>query len=135
MLDKCFRSVPYTIFKRESAITDVESFYSAVLTFALQFLPKVYRVQAEDATSDGSVDIVIETPKRIFLVEHKVLARDDANAKARQPLLEKRAKEALEQIEKRYASKFSFKAGLPITKVGVCFDAQTRSVGHVEVKK
>jgi len=135
LLDNFFRSVPYTAFKGKSDITNVEAFYSAVLTFALQFLPTVYRVQAEDATSDGSVDLVIETPTRIFLVEHKVLARDEANANARQVQLEKKAKEALEQIdEKIYAAKFSIKAGLPITKVGVCFDAQTRSIGHVEVK-
>jgi len=136
LLNNYFRSVPYTVFKGKSDMTNFEPFYSAILTFALQFLPKSYRVQAEDPTSDGSIDFVIETPTRNFLIEHKALARDEANATVRQSQLEKKAKEALEQIdEKIYAAKFSVKAGLPITKVGVCFDAQTRSIGHVEVKE
>jgi len=135
LLDNYFRSVPYTIFKGKADMTNFEPFYSAILTFALQFLPKSYRVQAEDPTSDGSIDFVIETPTRNFLIEHKALARNEANVNVRQIQLEKQAKEALEQIdEKIYAAKFSIKAGLPITKVGVCFDAQTRSIGHVEVK-
>jgi len=138
LLDSYFRSVPYTLFKTESGITNIECFYSAVLTFALQFLPKVYRVQAEDTTSDGSVDLMIETPTRLFLIEHKVLARKEVPAKERQrrEQLQEKAKQALEQIdEKKYESKFSIKARKPITKVGVCFDAELRSVGHVEVKK
>jgi len=136
LLDSYFRSVPFTIFKAQSAITNVECFYSAVLAFALQFLPKVYRVQAEDPTSDGSVDLVIETPTRLFLIEHKVLARGLAAGPDRQRQLQENAKQALQQIDKmKYAAKFSIQTEKLITKVGVCFDAEHRSVGYVEVVK
>jgi len=137
LLDPYFRGVPHTVFKKSSNITDNESFYTGVLAFALQFLPTGYNVRFEDTTSDGALDLVIETPTRLFLIEHKILARDENNNKKadRGPLLKRRAQEALRQIdEKRYADKFSIIKwdGKPISKVGVCFDAQTRSVGCVE---
>lgn len=41
-LDKYFRGVPHTIFKKSStSITDVEPFYTGILAFALQFLPEL----------------------------------------------------------------------------------------------
>jgi hypothetical protein len=135
LLDSYFRGVPHTIFKKSSNITDAESFYTGVLAFALQFLPAGYSVQFEDATSDGSIDLVIETPTRFFLIEHKILPRNEDKAD-RSSLLKRKAHDALRQIdEKKYSAKFSInKQGTkPITKVGVCFDAQTRSVGYVEI--
>lgn len=131
LLDNYFRSVPYTIYKKESALTTIEGFYTSLLAFALQFLPEGYSVQPEDPTSDGSADIVIKTPTRIFVVEHKVL-KDNTKKEDRQSLLDKLAQEALEQIDQKcYAAKFSLK-DKPITKVGVCFDAGTRGVGKVK---
>lgn len=93
-----------------------------------------YNVQVEDTTSNGSIDLVIETPTHTFLIKHKILARDDNGKVDRAPLFEKGAQEALKQIDQeKYAAKFSIKHGKVITKVGVCFDAQTRSVGWIEV--
>ena len=135
LLGKHFSALPWTIYGSKSEMTNWEAFYGAVLAYALRLLPNItYTVKAEDTTSSGSIDLSIETSTRIFLIEHKVLVRDEADAKARQLQLEKKAKEALKQIsEKDYAAKFSFH-GKPITTVGVCFDAQTRSLGHVEVR-
>jgi len=134
LLDKHFRSVPHTVFKKSSSMTNTESFYSAVLAFALSFLPPSYRIDAEQTTSDGSMDLVIETPTFIIINEFKVVRREGTKKGPTKEELQEVAKTALKQIEdKQYASKYE-KFGKSVLKVGVAFDAYTGRVGFVHTK-
>jgi len=134
LLDKHFRSVPHTVFKKSSSMTNTESFYSAVLAFALSFLPPSYRIDAEQTTSDGSMDLVIETPTFIIINEFKVVRREGTKKGPTKEELQEVAKIALKQIEdKQYASKYE-KFGKSVLKVGVAFDAYTGRVGFVHTK-
>jgi hypothetical protein len=141
VLDTGLRGVPFTTFKKNAAITNTEAHYSAMISMLLPFvLPKGYVVRTEDTTSDGQIDLVIETPLRIFLCEHKVLRKGATTTtaaeekQARTKKLAEEAQGALEQIKhKGYTAKYRADSR-PITIVGVCFDCDTRGVGHVLVE-
>jgi hypothetical protein len=137
VLDTGLRGVPFTTFKKNAAITNTEAHYSAMISMLLPFvLPKGYVVRAEDTTSDGQIDLVIETPSRIFLCEHKILPKSvtSEEKQARTKKLTQEAQEALDQIKRKgYAAKYRADSR-PITSVGVCFDCDTRGVGHVLVE-
>lgn len=71
-------------------------------------------VQAEYQTSDGRIDLLIQTDKYIYIIEIK---------------LDGTAEEALKQIvEKGYAAPFATDPR-KIFKIGVNFDKQTRRLG------
>ncbi|MDE6410334.1 MAG: ATP-binding protein [Muribaculaceae bacterium] len=68
-------------------------------------------VNIEDRTSDGRIDLTIETPQNVYILEFKV----DSNSK-----------EAMEQIHnKRYWLKFAT-SGKKIFLIGANFDSKTR---------
>lgn len=149
LLDAGLRGVPFTTFKKSAAITNAEAHYNSTISLLVSFvLPKGYVVRTEDATSDGQIDLVIETPARIFICEHKILPRAAAaeaaaaaaaeaeamsgtDSEGRQARMKKLAQEALQQIKhKNYTAKYRADSR-PITIAGACFDGHTRGVGYV----
>lgn len=134
LLDAGLRGVPFTTFKKDAKITDAEAFYNAMVFYLLPYvLPKSYIVRPEETTSDGQSDFIIETPKHIFIIEHKILPKklenekDHTTNKKDRPLCT-----LLSQIKKKnYMAKY-LGDGRPFTLCGVCFDGNTRGVGHVE---
>jgi len=89
-----------------------EKYYQTIFYLVVKLLG-IY-VSAEVKTSQGRIDVVVETKSRIFIFEFKLHGTAD---------------EALAQIKnKRYFEKY-LSDGRPITLVGVAFDLQTRNLG------
>jgi len=100
-------TIPYT----ENIAKDYEGHYQAILYVVFSFLCRY--VQVEVRTPKGRVDVVIESPKNIYLIEIK---------------LDKSASEALEQIDlKNYSSRFAL-TGKPVVMVGVNFSRETANI-------
>jgi len=98
-------TVPYT------SVKDSEGHYQSLL-YVLFSLMCNY-VQVEVRTPQGRVDLLVETPQFIYLVEIK---------------LNKSADLAIDQINlKHYADKFSLDTK-PVKKVGVNFSTETRNI-------
>lgn len=74
---------------------------------------------SETETSDGRIDMMIEYPNRIFIMEFKY-SKDGKD----------RSKGALKQIkENKYAEAFYIK-GKQIEDVGMSFSQKTRNIDH-----
>lgn len=98
-------TIPYT------DNTDYEGHYQQVLYILFSLLG--YYADVEVHTPRGRIDVVMRTSSTLYLIEVK---------------LDKSADDALSQIDlKRYAERFSL-CGLPIVKVGVGFDSDTRTL-------
>ena len=78
-----------------------------------------YQVDVEVHTPNGRVDIVLLTHTDLFLLEIK---------------LDKSAKSAMQQINlKNYHKRFAL-SGKPMTKVGINFDAERRTIGDWKIE-
>ena len=103
-------TIPYT------DNTAYEGHYQQVLYILFSLLG--YYVDVEVHTATGRVDLVLRTQTDLYLIEVKLNAD---------------AQTALRQIElKDYAARFA-ECGLPLTKVGITFDQQTRTVSEWEI--
>lgn len=92
---------------------NAEKDFQYAMSIILQLLSDSVTVHTEDATSEGRVDILVETPRFIFIIEIKI--NDTAEA-------------ALRQIEdKGYARKFA-DDHRTIFKIGVRFSTETRCI-------
>lgn len=92
-------------------IRDLELHYQNVLFIVFKLVG--FYVKAEYHTSQGRIDLVLQTDKYIYVMEFK---------------LEGTAKEALQQInEKHYAKPFE-SDGRRLFKIGVNFSAETRNI-------
>ena len=96
--------------------TQYEGHYQQLLYVIFSLLGRY--VDVEVHTSNGRIDVVMNTGKTIYLFELK---------------LNKSAEVAMQQINaKNYASKYSL-SGLPVIKVGINFDAEKRTLGEWQV--
>ena len=92
-------------------IRDQELHYQNVLFIVSKLLG--FYVQAEYRTSQGRIDLLLQTDKFVYIMEFK---------------LEDSAEEALKQIEERgYAAPFASDTR-KVLKIGVNFSAQTRNI-------
>jgi len=106
-LKKYLSTVPYT----SGAKKDCEGHYQSLL-YVLFSLMSI-NVQVEARTPQGRIDVVVESPKYIYLIEIK---------------LDKSADKALEQINlKDYPARFAL-TGKPVRKVGANFSRKTRNI-------
>lgn len=104
-LQSFFADTPYEL------IRDLELHYQNVLFIVFKLVG--FYVKAEYHTSQGRIDLLLQTDKFIYIMEFK---------------LEGTAEEALQQInEKHYARPFE-NDGRRIFKVGVNFSAKTRNI-------
>ena len=94
-----------------------EGHYQQVLYIIFTLLSD-YFADVEVRTPTGRVDMVLRTPKALYLLELK---------------LNKNTAAALQQIDlKDYASRFALD-GLPIVKVGINFDAERHTLSDWEI--
>ena len=92
-------------------IRDQELHYQNVLFIVSKLLG--FYVQAEYRTSQGRIDLLLQTDKFVYIMEFK---------------LEGSAEEALKQIEERnYTAPFASDTR-KVLKIGVNFSAQTRNI-------
>ena len=111
-LQSLFADTPYEL------IRDLELHYQNVLFIVSKLLG--FYVQAEYHTSDGRIDLTVQTDKYIYVMEFK---------------FDGSAEEALQQIEeKRYILPFA-KDNRKIVKVGVNFSSKTRNIEKWLVKE
>ena len=91
--------------------TDYEGHYQQVLYIIFSLLGAYADVEVR--TAKGRIDIVLRTPKTLYLIELKM--NKDADA-------------AMSQIDSRdYASRFAL-GKLPMVKVGINFDTEKRNI-------
>ena len=104
-LQSFFADTPYEL------IRDCELHYQNVLYIVFRLIG--FYVKAEYHTSQGRIDLVLQTDKYVYVMEFK---------------LDGTAEEALQQIEeKQYALPFA-SDGRKLFKIGVNFSAQTRNM-------
>jgi len=100
-------------------IREKEHFYNTIfyLTFVL-LSDNNLNVYSELLTSEGRIDMVVETDSNIFIIEFK--CNQDADT-------------AIEQIrDKNYADRFVIK-NKKITLIGINFDSDKRNIGEVKI--
>ena len=103
-------TIPYT------NNTAYEGHYQQVLYILFSLLG--YYADVEVHTATGRVDLVLRTQTDLYLIEVKLNAD---------------AQTALRQIDlKDYAARFA-QCGLPVTKVGITFDQQTRTLSEWQI--
>lgn len=111
-LRSLFADTPYEIVK------DLENHYQNVLWLLFKLMG--YYVQAEYHTSEGRIDLVLQTPKFCYVLEFK---------------LDGTADEALQQIsDKNYTLPFEMN-GQKIIRIGMSFSSQTRNISEWKVEQ
>ncbi|MDO4827131.1 MAG: PD-(D/E)XK nuclease domain-containing protein, partial [Bacteroidia bacterium] len=97
---------------------NAERDFHYAMSIILQLLGETVTVRSEDATSEGRIDILVEVPRFIYIIEIKI--NDTAEA-------------ALKQIEDRgYARKYADDTR-QIFKIGIRFSAESRCVDSWEI--
>ncbi len=110
-LSALFASIPHQVFIKER-----EAYYHTVIYLVLTLSGAV--VRCEESTNTGCIDAVLETEKKIYIMEFKMGT----------------AQEAMKQIKaKKYYEKYLEK-GKEINLLGVGFDAQERNIGSYKLE-
>ncbi len=100
-----FASIPYDM-KMDNENNFQNAIYILITLIGLE-------AKAEEHTSDGRIDLLIETPEYVYVIELKY---------------DSTAEEALRQIEeKKYALRFDVD-GRKVFKIGVNFSSETRRI-------
>ena len=110
-LDECrslFASIPYNIF-----IGDREAYYHSIIYLVLKLSGAV--VMPEEATNRGRIDAVVETEKKIYVMEFKLGSESEAMAQIK---------------HRKYYEKY-LGCGKEIVLMGVGFEPQKRNIGKV----
>ena len=111
LLNSIIKSVPYLIYKEKFNEGYFHSFFHVALTLIGM------RPLSEVATSDGRIDMVINCPKTIYIMEFKYSANDKDLSKV-----------ALEQIKsKKYHQPYIIQQK-PIVGIGYSFGEGTREI-------
>ena len=107
-----FAGIPYQWHTTGKA-SNYESYYATV--FHICFATLGVDIITEDSTSRGRVDLTVQTPKRIWLFEFKVVEEHPTG-------------EAMRQLQNRgYADKYRIH-GVPIHLVAIEFSRKTRNI-------
>ena len=104
-LQSFFADTPYELIK------DLELHYQNVLFIVFKLVG--FYVKAEYHTSEGRVDLVLQTDKFIYVMEFK---------------LDGTAEEALQQIDERHYAQPFLSDARKLFKIGVNFSAKTRNI-------
>lgn len=98
--------------------TNYEGHYQQMLYLVFTMLG--YYVDVEVHTPKGRVDLVLCTQNKLYIIELK---------------LDRSAETAMRQIDlKEYDKRFAL-CGLPIVKVGINFDTETRTIADWEIEE
>ena len=111
-----FASIPHDWY-RNNPIGQYEGFYAGIVYSCFAALG--YELRAEDATSAGRIDLTLETPDKILIIEFKLSKYGSAS-------------DAIKQIkDKKYADKFkSDKRAIYL--IGMSFDDKTKTMQELE---
>lgn len=113
LISGLIKNIPYNIHKEKLD----EGYFHTIIHIIASFLGMFPLSEAE--TSDGRIDMMIEYPNYIFIIEFKYSADN-----------KDRSKEAIEQIkEKEYAKSYYIK-GKTIYGVGISFSKETRNINN-----
>lgn len=113
LISGLIKNIPYNIHKEKLD----EGYFHTIIHVIASFLGMFPLSEAE--TSDGRIDMMIEYPNYIFIIEFKYSVDN-----------KDRAKEAIEQIkEKEYAKSYYIK-GKTIYGVGMSFSKETRNINN-----
>ena len=105
-LKSFFVDIPYDMTDRQN-----EQMWQTIVYVVLRSIG--VNVNGEVKTHDGCIDMVIDLPNDIYIIEFK---------------LDKPAAEAMEQIKgKEYAGKYAL-SGKRITLIGISFSAEKRTI-------
>jgi len=97
---------------------NAEKDFQYAMSIILQLLSDSVTVRTEDTTSEGRMDILLETPRFVYIIEIKI--NDTPQA-------------ALQQIEdKGYARKYADDPR-QLFRIGICFSTSTRSIDSWEL--
>ena len=118
LMGSLIKNIPYNIHKEK---LDEGYFHTIihVITAVLGMNPV-----SEAETSDGRIDMMIEYPNRIFIMEFKY-SKDGKD----------RSKGALKQIKDNNYAKAYYIKGKEIEGVGMSFSQKTRNIEHFEQEK
>ena len=106
VLASFFAGIPYMDGRRK------EADYALVVAALARLMRRQVVAAVEERTSEGRIDLAVETDRHVYVMEYKV---------------DKSAEAALRQIkEKRYADKFRLEKGKTIHLLGIAFS----STGH-----
>jgi len=111
VLKSFFANIPYNLTDRQN-----EQMWQTIVYVILKAVG--FAVNAEVMTNEGRIDMTCETAAGVFLMEFK---------------LDRPAEEALAQIDERnYAEKYDF-AGKRVTKLGLSFSSERRTIVDARV--
>ncbi len=124
---KTVRNILHSVFSnfpKEWYSTGNASSYESnyAVTMYNTFMATGLMVSAEDSTSEGRIDLTVETGTRIIIFELKVLKEGVAPG------------DAIQQIrDKNYADKYQFR-GVPVHLIGVEFDRKERNIENFKIE-
>ena len=111
-----FSSIPHDWY-RNNPIGQYEGFYAGIVYSCFAALG--YDLRAEDTTSAGRIDLTIQTPDKILIIEFKLAKYGSAS-------------DAINQIKnKKYSDKFKSDKR-PIYLIGMSFDDKTKAMQALE---
>lgn len=106
ILNTVFASIPHTIH------LPFEAYYHSIVYLILNLLG--FKVYAEEMTSHGRIDAVLELPNKIYILEFKMSS----------------AQSALAQIKARNYAQPYRGSGKPIVLVGIAFDKEKKTINE-----
>ena len=114
-----FASIPHDWY-RKNPIGQYEGFYAGIVYSCFAALG--YELRAEDTTSTGRIDLTLQTPDKILIIEFKLAKYGSAD-------------DAIKQIiDKQYADKFKTD-NRPVYLIGMSFDEQSKTMKELQWKK
>jgi len=120
VLRSLYASIPYEWYVN-NRINEYEGYYASVFYALMAGLGM--KVNVEESTNKGRIDLVLENDKRIYVVEFKVIKVESEKGKAIKQILEKKYYEKYLSGEKE------------VYLIGVEFDENEKNVTNVEYEK
>lgn len=104
-----------------SGLTERESYYHTIFYLTAELLADTeLKIDSELLSSEGRIDMVVESPENVFIIEFK------AN---------QNAERALQQIkDKNYADRFKIK-DKELVLIGINFDTEKRNIDEIKIEK
>jgi Holliday junction resolvase-like predicted endonuclease len=120
VLRSLYASIPYEWYVN-NRINEYEGYYASVFYALMAGLGM--KVNVEESTNKGKIDLVLENDKRIYIIEFKVFKNENEKGSA------------LKQIrEKKYYEKFLCKEK-ELYLIGIEFDEREKNVSNIVYEK
>jgi ATP-dependent exoDNAse (exonuclease V) beta subunit len=120
VLRSLYASIPYEWYVN-NRINEYEGYYASVFYALMAGLGM--KVNVEESTNKGRIDLVLENDKRIYIAEFKIIKNESEKGNAIKQILEKKYYEKYLSVEKE------------LYLIGVEFDENEKNVTNVEYEK